>query len=257
MFATLLGRCFFEFPEGLGELCGRKTNNPSMKRYTILFALCALSTLGIRAELTDTATIDNDCHRMVQFFKATLYENYGDSLAFDTFINAYRAYDDNYILQVDRDKLKVLFAEIYERTWRDYLLGGHDESQSRYKLNPKWEVRWVQYSPGLRTQSINPHTEGSYLHRVIARSERPYFKMVYEHAQKAWGFSSYHVNDFWINHDWLAEAFRDGDEEVQLWLTFMFLPYLCHCSNIDVYCGKPKEEVPDTFIMREFKLPPL
>lgn len=228
-----------------------------MRRYTILFALCTLSALGVRAELTDTATIDNDCRRMVQFFKATLYENYGDSLAFDTFINAYRAYDDNYILQVDRDKLKVLFAEIYERTWRDYLLGGYDESQSRYKQNPKWDVRWVQYSPGLRAQSINPHTEGSYLHRVIARSERSYFKMVYEHAQKAWGFSSYHVNDFWINHDWLAEAFRDGDEEAQLWLTFMFWPYLCHCSNIDVYCGRPKEEVPDTFIMREFKLPPL
>jgi hypothetical protein len=81
--------------------------------------------------------------------------------------------------------------------------------------------------------------------------------MVYEHALKAWSFPSYLVNDFWINHDWLVPAFRNGDEEVQLWLTFMFWPYLCHCGNIDVYYGKPKEEVPDTFVMREFKLPPL
>ena len=153
-----------------------------MKRYMILLALCALGTLGVKAELTDTTTIDSDCRRMVQFFKATLYENYSDSLAFDTFINAYRDYDDNYILQVYRDKLKLLFAEIYERTWRDYLLGGHDESQSRYKTNPNWDIRWVQYSPGLRAQSVNPLTEGSYLHRVVARSDRSYFKMVYEHA---------------------------------------------------------------------------
>ena len=93
-----------------------------MKRHIFIAILCLLATSPMRAELTDTATIDNDCHRMVQFFKATLYENYGDSLAFDTFANAYHAYDENYILQVDRDKLNTLFTEIYERTWKSLLI---------------------------------------------------------------------------------------------------------------------------------------
>lgn len=228
-----------------------------MKRNVILLTLCVLAILPMRAELTDTATIDNDCYRMVQFFKATLYENYGDSLAFDTFANAYHAYDGNYILQVDRDELKHLFTEIYERTWKAYFLGGYDEQKVRYKHNKDFDIRWSLYSLGLLSQDIHPFTPRGYHQRVIARSEHPYFEMVHNIAQHSLQYPSYHINDYWINYYRLDKAFRRGDKEIQLWLTFRFWPYLCHCANIDVYFGKPKEEVADSFIMREFKLPPL
>ena len=223
-------------------------------KYSITFVvLFALNMLDARAQQIDTIVVDDDCRRMVQFFKATLYENYGDSLAFDTFHNAYHAYDGNYILQVDHDKLKILFAEIYERTWQNYFLGGYDERKSKIlSKNPKWDLRWVHYSPGLRGITIYPETPGSYLQRVIAKSEVPYFERIYNHAITAREFSGYHVNDYWVTHDWLDSSFRHNNEEVQLWLTFRFWPYLCHCANIDVYYGKPKEEVPDTFITREF-----
>lgn len=228
-----------------------------MKQHIPLFVLCMLAALPIRAGLTDTVTIDNDCCRMVQFFKATLYENYGDSLAFDTFFNAYHAYDENYILQVDRDKLNALFTEIYERTWKAYLLGGYDERKARYGDNPFWDVRLSLYSLGILSLDILPSTPGGYHQRVIAKSEHPYFKMINNTAQGSREYPSYTVNNHWINYYQLDKAFRRGDKEIQLWLTFRFWPYLCRCANIDVYCGKPKEEVPDTFIMREFKLPPL
>ena len=224
-----------------------------MKHSIAIVVLFVLSLLGARAQEIDTVVVDNDCHRMVQFFKATLYENYGDSLAFDTFLNAYHAYDDNYILQVDRDELKALFAEIYERTWQNYFLGGYNVRKTRIlSKNPKWDLRWVHYSPGLRGMSVYPDTPDSYLQRVIAKSKNSYFQRIYEHTTKSFTFSSYHVNDYWITHDWLDSSFRRNDEEVQLWLTFCFWPYLCHCANIDVYYGKPKEEVPDSFVTREF-----
>ena len=223
----------------------------NMKHRLILLILCTLTAFGARSQQIDTTIVDSDCLRMVQFFKATLYENYGDSLAFDTFANAYHAYDENYILQVDRDKLKALFTEIYERTWCNYFLGGYDERKSRiHSMNPQWDLRWVHYSPGLRGMSVYPDTPNSYLQRVIAKSKEPYFVRVYEHTIRTHTFASYHVNNFWIDHDWLDSSFRHNDKEVQLWLTFRFWPYLCHCANIDVYYGKPKEEVPDTFILR-------
>lgn len=228
-----------------------------MKRDILLFILCVLAAPPIRAELTDTVTIDSDCHRMVQFFKATLYQNYGDSLAFDTFANAYHAYDGNYILQVDREELKRLFSEIYERTWKAYLLGGYDEKKVRYKPDRRFDLRWSLYSLGILTQDIHPFTPGGYHQRIIAKSKHPYFEMVDNTAQQTRQYPSYHINDYWINYYRLDKAFRRGDKEIQLWLTFRFWPYLCYCANIDVYCGKPKEEVPDTFIMREFKQPPL
>lgn len=98
--------------------------------------------------------------------------------------------------------------------------------------------------------SVYPNTPNSYLQRVIAKSKEPYFERVYEHTIRAHTFSSYHVNDYWINHDWLDSSFRHGNKEVQLWLTFRFWPYLCHCANIDVYCGIPKEGAPDSIVMR-------
>lgn len=226
----------------------------NMKHRFILFILCTLNILGARAQQIDTTVVDSDCLRMVQFFKATLYENYGDSLAFDTFANAYHAYDENYILQVDRDKLKALFSEIYERTWRNYFLGGYDERNSRVtKVAKHFDNRWVRYSPGLRGMYVYAHNPNGYHQRVIAKSSFDYFENICEMNAHFGGlvhYPSYLVNNYQINFYNLDKLFRRGDNEVQLWLTFRFWPYLCHCANIDVYCGKPKEEAPDSIVMR-------
>ena len=233
----------------------------NMKHRFILFILCTLNILGARAQQIDTTVVDSDCLRMVQFFKATLYENYGDSLAFDTFANAYHAYDENYILQVDRDKLKALFSEIYERTWRNYFLGGYDERNSRVtKVAKHFDNRWVRYSPGLRGMYVYAHNPNGYHQRVIAKSSFDYFENICEMNAHFGGlvhYPSYLVNNYQINFYNLDKLFRRGDNEVLLWLTFRFWPYLCHCANIDVYYGIPKEEAPDSIVVRGVSQPKL
>ena len=225
-----------------------------MRHRIILFALCILNVGGIQAQQIDTTIVDSDCLRMVPFFKATLYEYYGDSLAFDTFANAYHAYDENYILQVDRDKLKALFSEIYERTWCNYFLGGYDERNSKVRSRAKhFDNRWTRYSPGLRGMYVYAYSPNSYHQRVIAKSSLGYFEKICEMNAHFGGFvhyPSYLVCNAQINFYNLAKYFRHGNKEVQLWLTFRFWSYLCHCANIDVYCGKPKEEAPDSIVMR-------
>ena len=50
-------------------------------KYSITFVvLFALNMLDARAQQIDTIVVDDDCRRMVQFFKATLYENYVKAL---------------------------------------------------------------------------------------------------------------------------------------------------------------------------------
>ncbi|MBO7267316.1 MAG: hypothetical protein J6V12_06105, partial [Bacteroidaceae bacterium] len=57
--------------------------------------------------------VANDTERMLTFVKSTLYDNYGDSLALDTFWHHYKRYYAAYILKVDQKELLEINQSLY------------------------------------------------------------------------------------------------------------------------------------------------
>ena len=197
-------------------------------------------------------TIRQDCNDMVDFFKSTLYENYGDSLAFKRFWDAHQAFNGNYILQVNREKLSTLVRRIHERTWKGFVIGFPPEEDYDNADDIYWGNRTVLNASAINAITLihpasSDNTHPSYYSECLAKATHPYLKHVYRYTRQTGQLGSYNMRtDLLGEHD-VFNAFREGNQEIQLLITIYVWSYLCHCANIDVYSGGWRDELIDNF----------
>ncbi|MBO5679954.1 MAG: hypothetical protein J6S11_08350, partial [Bacteroidaceae bacterium] len=84
--------------------------------------------------------VANDTERMLTFVKSTLYDNYGDSLALDTFWHHYKRYYAAYILKVDQKELLEINQSLYAGSLFDYYIDIH-----------RWEPQEELLERGIRS----------------------------------------------------------------------------------------------------------
>ena len=204
--------------------------------------------------------IARDTQRMITFVKSTLHDNYGDSLALDTFFHHYKRYYAAYILRVNQKELLDINQSLYAGTLFDYYIDAE-----------RWEPQEEIMERGLREyfsrfasfRMLPLRTDAHcYLRSELAEAQHPFLQQVYQYADTThtvpymedirllldphcrqdypYILTSIHLKPWFDTYD-MPSAFRQGDEEIQRFVALYMWPYLSHCANVDVYSGRTRD----------------
>lgn len=246
-----------------------------MKYYFIfLFQLIVLSSYG---QKNKEAEIDSLESEMMNFFQATLERNYGRKDALDLLVKGLERYHFNYLLDVDKARLKQINEKLYAGgLLHSYFVDGAILNDSCTLFVPDG-VSPSEYcqSDAYQQASKNQQEHGGSLSLVADSLQYAYMKAQVEYiilpfkkrldgftywqrelepaihpALKAYlkiedatgGVSS--VMIFWEiarNTDHFCSDFKT-DRDVRMFLTLYFWKYLCYFANIDFYTGQDKTE---------------
>ena len=246
-----------------------------MKYYFIfLFQLIVLSSYG---QKNKEAEIDSLELEMMNFFQATLERNYGRKDALDLLVKGLERYHFNYLLDVDKARLKQINEKLYAGgLLHSYFVDGAILNDSCTLFVPDG-VSPSEYrqSDAYQQASKNQQEHGGSLSLVADSLQYAYMKAQVEYiilpfkkrldgftywqrelepaihpALKAYvkaenatgGVSS--VMIFWEiarNTDHFCSDFKT-DRDVRMFLTLYFWKYLCYFANIDFYTGQDKTE---------------
>lgn len=214
---------------------------------------------------------------MISFFQETLEENYGRKDAIDLLVKGQERYHFNYLLEVDKERLKKINKKLYSGWLYSYFLDGADlndscavyvpagvsiseygrtdefrETLKKMKLDDPHRVRFVtdsaQYAYG-RDQveyvalPFKMDISGfTYKQRELYHSSHPAMKNICRLMDMT-GVMPTTV--LWgviaANTDNICSDFKT-DRDVQMFLTLYFWRYLCYFANIDFYTGLDKTE---------------
>lgn len=204
--------------------------------------------------------VANDTERMLTFVKSTLYDNYGDSLALDTFWHHYKRYYAAYILKVDQKELLEINQSLYAGSLFDYYIDIHRWEPQEELLERGIRSFFAQFAL-FRTLPLRTDRH-SYLHEHLAKARHPFLQRLYQYAdtthtvpymedmrmlidptEKAnYAYIPSHIHlKPWMDEFAVPTAFRQGDAEIQQFIALYMWPYLSHCANIDVYSGRSRD----------------
>lgn len=204
--------------------------------------------------------VADDTERMLTFVKSTLYDNYGDSLALDTFWHHYKRYYAAYILKVDQKELLGINQSLYEGSLFDYYIDIHRWEPQEELLERGIRSFFAQFTL-FRTLPLRTDRH-SYLHEHLAKARHPFLQRLYQYAdtthtvpymedmrmlidptEKAnYAYIPSHIHlKPWMDEFAVPTAFRQGDAGIQQFIALYMWPYLSHCANIDVYSGRSRD----------------
>lgn len=204
--------------------------------------------------------VANDTERMLTFVKSTLYDNYGDSLALDTFWHHYKRYYAAYILKVDQKELLEINQSLYAGSLFDYYIDIHRWEPQEELLDRGIRSFFAQFAL-FRTLPLRTDRH-SYLHEHLAKARHPFLQRLYQYAdtthtvpymedmrmlidptEKAnYAYIPSHIHlKPWMDEFAVPTAFRQGDAGIQQFIALYMWPYLSHCANIDVYSGRSRD----------------
>lgn len=204
--------------------------------------------------------VANDTERMLTFVKSTLYDNYGDSLALDTFWHHYKRYYAAYILKVDQKELLEINQSLYAGSLFDYYIDIHRWEPQEELLERGIRSFFAQFAL-FRTLPLRTDRH-SYLQEHLAKARHPFLQRLYQYAdtthtvpymedmrmlidptEKAnYAYIPSHIHlKPWMDEFAVPTAFRQGDAEIQQFIALYMWPYLSHCANIDVYSGRSRD----------------
>ena len=204
--------------------------------------------------------VANDTERMLTFVKSTLYDNYGDSLALDTFWHHYKRYYAAYILKVDQKELLEINQSLYAGSLFDYYIDIHRWEPQEELLERGIRSFFAQFAL-FRTLPLRTDRH-SYLHEHLAKARHPFLQRLYQYAdtthtvpymedmrmlidptEKAnYAYIPSHIHlKPWMDEFAVPTAFRQEDAEIQQFMALYMWPYLSHCANIDVYSGRSRD----------------
>lgn len=217
---------------------------------------------------------------MIAFFQETLERNYGNKDAVCLFAEALKRYHFNYLLEVDKDKLRLINAKLYgEGILYSYFFDGillNDScmlfvpagiSSSEYRRSDCYRQALKKLpikkhaSVGLIIDSarhmyckaqvenillpLKKREDGfTYWQRELQQAVHPALKAIAKVEDETGGTppSSVLFGMIAANTENISEGFKDA-REVQIFLTLYFWKYLCHFANIDFYTGVDKTEL--------------
>lgn len=242
-----------------------------------LVTLSLIYFLSACASLKQKEYIDSVESEMISFFKETLKTNYGNKDAVCLFVEALEHYCFNYLLEVDKDRLKRINEKLYAGgILYSYFLDGvnlNDScmlfvpagiSPSEYRRSGAYRqaLKKLQVkdscSVGLIIDSVKymynkyqveniplplkKREDGiTYWQRELFKAVHPALKAIAKVEDQTGGDppSSVLFGMIANNTENICEGFKD-DREVQMFLTLYFWKYLCHSANIDFYTGVDK-----------------
>ena len=204
--------------------------------------------------------VTDDTERMLTFVKSTLYDNYGDSLALDTFWHHYKRYYAAYILKVDQKKLLEINQSLYAGSLFDYYIDTNRWEPQEELLDRGFRSFFAQFAL-FRTLPLRTGRH-SYLHEELSKAQHPFLQQLYQYADTTYtvpymedmrmlidptereGYSYIPTHTHlkpWMDEFGVPTAFRSGDAEIQQFMALYMWPYLSHCANIDVYSGRTRD----------------
>lgn len=204
--------------------------------------------------------VTDDTERMLTFVKSTLYDNYGDSLALDTFWHHYKRYYAAYILKVDQKKLLEINQSLYAGSLFDYYLDTNRWEPQEELLDRGFRSFFAQFAL-FRTLPLRTGRH-SYLHDELSKAQHPFLQQLYQYAdtthtvpymedmrmlidpteREGYSYIPTHTHlKPWMDKFGVPTAFRSGDAEIQQFMALYMWPYLSHCANIDVYSGRTRD----------------
>ena len=94
--------------------------------FILLFQLIVFSACGHNKE-NEVTSLESE---MMSFFQETLEKNYGQKDALDLLVKGLERYHFNYLLDVDKDRLKKINKKLYSGWLYSYFLDGVDLNDS-------------------------------------------------------------------------------------------------------------------------------
>ncbi len=204
--------------------------------------------------------VASDTQHMLTFVKSTLYDNYGDSLALDTFWHHYKRYYAAYILRVNQGKLLDINQSLYAGTLFDYYLDAERWEPQEELMNRHLRSIFAQFAL-FCTLPLRSDAH-SYLQCALSEAKHPFLQQLYQYADTAHavpymedmrllldpycrqGYSYISGNTHlkpWMDEYDVPAAFRQGDAEVQQFIALYMWSYLSHCANVDIYSGRTRD----------------
>lgn len=204
--------------------------------------------------------VASDTQRMLTFVKSTLYDNYGDSLALDTFWHHYKRYYAAYILRVNQRELLDINQSLYAGTLFDYYIDAERWEPQEELMDRHLRSIFAQFAL-FRTLPLRTDAH-SYLQCALSEAKHPFLQQVYQYADTAHAvpymenmrllldpycrenYPYVHNNTHlkpWMDEYNVPAAFRQGNAEVQQFIALYTWPYLSHCANVDVYSGRTRD----------------
>ena len=229
------------------------------------------------ASLKQKENIDSVESEMIIFLQETLKTNYGNKNALCLFVQALELYNFNYLLDVEKDRLKRINEKLYtggilysyfldEAILNDscmlFVPAGVSPSEYRRSDVCRQALRKLQvkdscsvvfivdsakyvYSKAQVENILLPlkkREDGfTYWQRELQQAVHPALKAIAKVEDETGGNppSSVLFGMIANNTENICEGFKD-DREVQMFLTLYFWKYLCHFANIDFYTGMDK-----------------
>lgn len=223
-----------------------------------------------------------DCleSEMIAFFQKTLENNYGSKDAVCLFVKGLERYHFNYLLNVDKARLKQINEKLYaDGLLYSYFLDGAELNDSCMLFVPvgispaeyRCSDAYRQASKNLKTQKqgaiglivdsakymyskaqveniplpLKKREDGfTYWQRELKQAVHPALKAIAKVEDETGGIppSSVLFGMIAANTENICEGFKDN-REVQMFLTLYFWKYLCYFANIDFYTGVDKTEL--------------
>ena len=183
---------------------------------------------------------------MVRFFCETLEKNFGvaDGESIKTMMDALAYYKSNYIIEVDRVKLKGINDALFKSPLTDYF---YDRSRSKVDSTKINREKYDPCQPFISECYLIKPDGNTYFQKEMQTSRHPFIQEIC-HLCKITGDEAF--TDVWgklktNSHNCLGDF--EKNEKLQLFMTLYFWRYLCYCANIDFRTGEDKTD----FILRE------
>ena len=217
---------------------------------------------------------------MIDFFQSTLEKNYGDRYAVELLIKGLRKYDYNYVLDIDKQRLKEINCKLYGDGWfasyffdvrmmndSDRVVIPKGMTYQQYRQSDKFKQdlkekdidttrrviygRDAEWNPvHQRVESIafymllHPQNGSSYYRNEMLTSSHQVLKETVEEINEVGeGVSPYAILQYIESNRANVLSDFKSDRDVQMFLTLYFWKYLCHSANIDFRTGEDRTEV--------------
>ena len=211
-----------------------------MKKICLLLFLMVLSSNSFADNIPDLE------HKMMNFFCQTLKQNYGkaDGEAVLAIVEGLRYYKNNYIIDVNKKKLKKINDELFASALTGYFF---DRDSSNVKTIIWNKENYDPYQPFICERYLMKPDGETYYQKELQASAHPFLKKVcrdYEFAGNE-GIPIY-LGYIMTDHRGCMADF-EKDEDIRMFMTLIFWRYLCYCANIDFRTGDDKTD----FIMKK------
>ena len=179
---------------------------------------------------------------MIDFFQSTLEKNYGDRYAVGLFVKGMEKYHFNYVLEVDKERLKEINRKLYGDDWLySYFLDKRALDVSGSNRQQMYNSAQVELTP--LALNLFPKDGFSYYQKELKSASHPAMKEMVKIIDATgvpipsliWG----QLNS---DNNRICSDFK-SDRDIQMFLTLFCWKYLCHSANIDFRTGEDRTEV--------------